>query len=206
MESFDEVRKLWNANKACGVDDVKAEALAANIRKRLAQERRTVMEYFWAVFVYHIILYALATHVVIKFYGNTLVMILASACAVLHVPFTMVLLKKFKAMCVARAAETAHEVSAYVAQQYEQVQAFFILKKRFDLISIPVTCGCMAATIFEGYVPGGIANNVLATLVVFALLFGAFVWATRLDNRKRFEKPLVHLDMIMKDFSATVIG
>ncbi|MDO6430446.1 hypothetical protein Q4E93_07605 [Flavitalea sp. BT771] len=199
MNSFDEIKGLWAKNAASEASLLGKEKVAAVVRSRIRKEKKAIAGYFWLALSYHILIYSSVCWLFIKFRGDNQVMAMCAAVAALYIPFTIVLMRKFKAMYRPDATAKLLDIRCSVRRQYELLSQFFILKKRFDLGGIPITCLVLEGVLFKLYVPGGIIAHLPAALAVYTgivLIFGTAAW---FENRKHFIRPLRRLGFILKD-------
>lgn len=176
--------------------------LDAALRVRLRREQSAVMKYFWGSFFYQNLMYALALNAIIRFWHETQVVILCAGFIVLYVPFTLLLLKRYKAMH-APGVRASQQVQQYVSHQHAVLQRFFRFKQRFEWVAIPLSSMFIVAVIFELYVDGGVQHHVAAASVVYALVLIAFATAVVLENKKRFIEPLRQLDLIRQEMATS---
>ena len=201
MDPFNEVRELWQKNAApeANTPPLSKEDVETVVRSRIRKEKKIIAEYFWLSLSYHILIYSFTCWLFIKFWGDNQVMAMCAAVAALYIPFTIVLMRKFKAMYRPDTTAKLLDIRASVRRQYEGLSQFFILKKRFDLGGIPITCLVLEGVLFKLYVPGGIIAHLPAALAVYAgivLIFGTAAW---FENKKHFIRPLRRLAFILKD-------
>ena len=207
MDPFNEVRDLWQQNAAPEANPLplSKQNVAAVVRSRIRKEKKSIAEYFWLALSYHILIYSFACWLFVKFLGDNQVMAMCAAGAALYIPFTVVLLRKFKAMFKPDAAGKSSDIQTHVKRQYELLSHFFVLKKRFDLAGIPITCLLLEGILFKLYVPGGIQAHLAGGAIIYAgivLIFGTAAW---FENRKHFIRPLRRLAFILKDIDCPVI-
>lgn len=198
MEQFDEVQAFWQKNTTLETPPVSKENVEAVIRSRIRREKKKVVEYFWLSLGYQIMIYSFACFLGIKYWGDTQVMVTCAAGALLYIPFTIILMRKFKGM-YKPLAEKATDIQANITRQSQLLTQFFRLKKMFDLISIPANCLILMVILFRLYVPGGIQAHIpggIALFVLGLLIFGIAAW---FENRKHFVKPLRNFALILED-------
>jgi hypothetical protein len=204
METFAEIKKCWqeNTSQKSGADLLSKASVATVIRQRVKKEKNKVMQYFWASFTYQVLIYAFASHLVIKFWDDRQIMLLAVCGALLYIPFTIVLLKKFKAMNTQIAVKldySAQNIRDNVKNQYLLLSEFFRFKKRFEWLAIPLSCFIMVMIVFKLYVPGGMEDHLTGGIISFLALLACFVTAIYFENRKRFIEPLRQLELVLED-------
>jgi hypothetical protein len=201
MDPFNEVRELWQKNTApeANTPPLSKENVAAVVRSGIRKEKKIIAEYFWLSLSYQILIYSFICWLFIKFRGDAQVMAMCAAGAALYIPFTVALLRKFKAMFKPDAAGRSSDIRTHVRRQYELLSQFFVLKKRFDLAGIPITCLLLEGILFKLYVPGGIQAHLIGSAIIYAgivLIFGTAAW---FENKKHFVRPLRRLEFILKD-------
>src|SRR3954471_8440045 len=99
MATLDELKKDWNDERSGGPNHTfSRESLQKIFRSRVNKHLRAPFRYFWASFAMQILLYSLLSHVIVKNWGNQPVLLYSIACIALYIPFTIMLLKKFKEM------------------------------------------------------------------------------------------------------------
>jgi len=201
MDPFNEVRELWQKNAApeASTLPLSKENVAAVVRSRIRKEKKSIAGYFWLSLSYQILIYSFACWLFVKFWGDSQVMAMSAAVTALYIPFTAILMREFKAMYRPDTAAKLLDIRASVRRQYELLSQFFILKKRFDLGGIPISCLVLEGVLFKLYVPGGIKAHLPAALAVYAgivLIFGTAAW---FENKKHFVQPLRRLEFILKD-------
>lgn len=130
--------------------------------------------------------------------GAGKLMLLSLAGIILYIPFTIILMRKFKAM-YNPSVNNAENIYENVRNQYSLLSKFFRLKKMYDWLAIPVSCFIITVIIFELYTSGGIKEHLIGSMVLFLICITIFTIATRFENKKRFKQPLNQLDIILKD-------
>ncbi|MEO6167523.1 MAG: hypothetical protein ABIO46_10895 [Chitinophagales bacterium] len=206
METFEDLRKCWqeNTSRNDSADTLSKESVEKVIRSRIRREKNTVMQYFWASFAYQVLIYAFASHLIIKFWGDGELMLLAFCGTMLYIPFTILLMKKFKAMSI-RATDnldfSGQDIRSSVKNQYVLLADFFRFKKMFEWLAIPLSCLIMVLIVFKLYVPGEIEEHVTGAIISFLALLSCFAAAIYFQNRKRFIAPLRQLKLILEDIA-----
>jgi len=198
MEQFDELQALWQKNTIPQAPAVSKENVAAVIASSVRKEKKKLVEYFWASLGYQIMIYSFACFLAVKYRGDMQVVVLCAIGALMFIPFTIVLMRKFKAM-FKPAAENATDIQANIRRQSQLLTQFFRVKKVFDFISIPVYCFIMDVILFKLYTPGGIEAHMPLGIGLYVLGLLVFGIAARLENRKHFVKPLQNFALILED-------
>jgi len=199
METFDELQKSWNENKARESaalnKGVVVEVIAAQIRK----ERNKIFRYFWASYFWQFLIYASLGHLMVRYWGEGQTVILCAAGILMYLPFTTVFIKKYNRMAWQKSNSSAQNVLASLQMQHSLLTSFFRFKKKFDWIGIPITCLLLTAIIFKLWVPNGWAAHVAGAIISYVLILSAFLIATFTENRRSFKVPLEGLRLVMSE-------
>jgi hypothetical protein len=162
------------------------------------------MEYFWASFIYQLVIYALMTHLVIRFWGEWQTMAVGVGGILLYIPFTWLQLRKFKAMARAPMGTVPLlDMQAHVRNQYELLSRFFRFKQIFDWVSLPVTAFLFVVFIFKLYVTGALEQHPVGALLTYLLALGMLVAGIRRENQKSFAIPLGQLQSVLADMQTS---
>lgn len=202
MESFDEAKTLWQASikREENSSSLNKENLEKIIKTRIRKEKKIVVEYFWASLAYQILIYSFLCHFIVRYWGDMQLMLLSFAGIVLYIPFTIILMRKFKAM-FNPPVNMAKDIRANVSNQYSLLSQFFRFKKIFDWIAIPVSCFIITAILIKLYTSDGIKQHVTGSIILFLSWIILFISATWFENKKRFKRPLNQLEAILKDIN-----
>ena len=199
MEPLDEVKNLWkqNASQIADIPLLK-EDVADVINTRVKKEKNSIAGYFWLSFTFHIIIYSFGSYLLVKYFGDTQIVVLTAIGVLLYIPLTIILMRKFKSLYKPGYAPDEN-IHAYVGRQYKTLSEFFTFKKRFDLASVPLTSVILTGILFKLYVPGGTGVHLpaaLATCIAMMLAYGMGAWA---ENKKHFTIPLKRLRFLLED-------
>ncbi|UOQ69371.1 hypothetical protein [Hymenobacter volaticus] len=158
MSTLDELKNAWAGATTPSSPNQRVDR--ANLRA-IAQAQSThhvnrAMQYFWASFTLQIIVYALLSHVFVRFWGMLAVQGLCLAGVLLYLPFTVVLLRQFKQVARASPAapETDFSLQARTQQQYNSLRAFYRFKRRYEYLLVPLSTALGVWLTFRLYVPG----------------------------------------------------
>lgn len=199
METFDTVRDFWqDANLGTNPTLFIKEEVEDIINLRIKKEKKAIAGYFWLSLAFQILIYSFASHLVIKYWGDQQIMLLSVAGILLYIPLTLILLKKFKAM-YHPLVQNELDIHSNIKNQYRLLGQFFSFKKKFDLVSIPLTAVILTGILFKLYVPGGTEAYPTGSAIVCAgtiLIYGVAAW---FENKKHFIKPLRRLRSILED-------
>jgi hypothetical protein len=204
MPTLDELKKGWAMATPPPVPNQQVDhaRLQAIARARSAGHVNRAMQYFWGSLTLQIIVYALLSHVFIRFWGVLAVQGLCLAGALLYLPFTLVLLRQFKR--VARpspaAAVAGFSLQAQTQQQYESLWAFYQFKRRYEWMLIPLSTALGVWLTFWLYVPGGVPQHLLGAAFTYLLALLSCGYAIRRENGAHFEKPLRSLKDLLDEF------
>lgn len=198
MKSFDEAKKCWNENKQHEKGELQGEEVKQIIRQRIRKEKKVLFEYFWASYTWQFIIYVAMTNMIIQFWGDWKSVLICFSGILMYVPFTTVFIKKFKWMA-AKADGSLQSLHSRLKLQREKMNDFFVFKRRFDWLGIPLNCLIITLIIFKLWVPGGWESHVTGAVIVYLLAITAFLIATVVENRKRFREPLYKMEGIIKE-------
>lgn len=199
--SLDELKKDWQQNSGEVKSAFDNESLRKIFKARVAKQMREPFRYFWASFVMQILLYAFMTHLIVKNWGNASVQIYSLICILLYIPFTWVLLKRFRQMAT-RKVNAAESLIDSLAFKASQLRSFFRFKKRYEAIQIPLCCAMGVILPFELFMPGGAMSYVNVMLVWFIVGLLVCFFAIRDENERRFKRPLRELDAMIGELNA----
>lgn len=205
MSTINELKSAWQKdNLNAGIrKPIDSNGLADIIKMRSKKNLNIVMRYFWASFTLQMIVYALLTHVILKYGGDRETLIAGIAGVLLFIPFTVVLMRKFKAMAVTRIKEATSNASvqSYVEKHHKLLSSFFQFKKIYELALVPLASAIGTFLTFKLYVPGGIEAYQSAAWVIFGISILSCAAAIKQENRKSFERPLKELQKIRDEFA-----
>jgi Kef-type K+ transport system membrane component KefB len=202
MSTLDELKKDWNeGGETTQPESFNRESLKKIFKSRVSKHLREPFEYFWASFGMQILLYALLSNVIVKNWGDETILFYSAVCILMYIPFTVMLLKKFKQMARSRIdGADAGSMHAYVERKSEQLRAFFTFKKRYEFVLIPISCAIGIVLPFEIYAPGGAATYPNAMLAIFVVTLTTCAITIYLENEKSFKKPLKEFEILLAEF------
>lgn len=201
MSTLDELQQDWGKGfqPAETYTEVSLQKL---IQARVRKHTRTSMQYFWASFALQILVYALLSHVIIRYWNQTQLVVFSMIGILFYVPFTIVLMRKFKRMAISTCAN-ADSVHAYVRQQKEQLESFFTFKRRYEWILIPVSAAIGVFLVFALYVPGGVEAFPMGAGITYVLTLLSCYLAIHSENQKSFIRPLDELETLLNEYRET---
>jgi hypothetical protein len=207
MKTLDEIREQCIKNETSSsniTQPYSAEALEKIFKKRVMKHTNKAMKYFWASFTLQIMVYGLFSHVILRFWMDVPIMLLGFAGILLFIPFTVMLMRKFKA--IAKASMTrgtgTDNLHDYVLQQHTLLQSFYTFKKRYELILIPLASAIGTILTFQLFVPGGALENINGVLIAFGLTIFSCFLAIISENKKSFDQTLQQLKEILNEFKS----
>lgn len=175
------------------------------IRRRVHQHLNMSMRYFWASLALQILVYAMLSHVIVKYRNNTDLLALSVGGIVLYIPFTVVLLMKFKAMGQARInGPSPVSMLKYIRGQYQLLQEFYRFKMRYELFLIPTVSILGTWITFSLYVPGGATQHLSGVVMVAVVTLVSCTVAIVAENKKSFIHPLAHLKEMLDELEKEV--
>jgi hypothetical protein len=197
METLEQIKELWSNNEDTDRSSLNRDQMDAVIRSRINKEKKGIAEYFWVAFVFQVMLYSFASYLIVKYWNDFQIAMPAAAGIAMYIPLTIVL-TKLKSMFNPR-PDYATDIRSGIYNERQLLQSFFTFKKRFDLISIPVTSIILVWILFRLYVPGSVEQNVFWAVVCFVLLVLMYAIAAWFENRKHFTRPLRQLDLVLEE-------
>ena len=208
MSTFEQIKKQWDENHAAisGGQTYDASTMEKVIKTRTKKHKNTVMQYFWASFTLQVLVYALLSHVVVRYGSDIETLLYCVAGILLFLPFTITLMRKFKQMAVNNPQQTdptrseGTSLYIYVLRQYTLLRSFYQFKKRYELLLIPLSTAIGTILVFNLYVPGGAAGHETGVVITFLISLLSCVFAIRSENQKSFEQPLHQLHETLKEF------
>lgn len=200
MDALDEMKEKWS-NKSDTSVSYTSPNLFDVIRKRMRVHTRESMKYFWASFTYQIIVYALYTHVLLKYFDDPMTVMLSTLGIVAYIPFTHMLMRKFKQLAISKPINTGvSPIHAFVEQKKKVLQSFFRFKRRYELFLVPLSTLFGTLLVFRIYVPGGPFDNMNGVWTTVAITLLACFFAIKKENAKSFHTPLAELDKLLTEF------
>ena len=209
MSTLDEMKKVWDEVRDAGAtkkvyDYATVEKI---VRSRTKKEINKSMCYFWASFTLQILVYALLSHVIIKYGENMQTLLFAAAGIVLYIPFTIMLMRKFKKMAITKPQENSGSaLYQYVKKQHGLLTGFYVFKKRYELIMVPLSSSIGIFLTFKLYVPGGVAAHPVGAMIALAITLLSCAWAIMSENKKSFEEPIKELQTVLDEFQRNAVS
>jgi hypothetical protein len=203
MKTLEELKSVWveNQNHLSTSPAYDRPSLEKMFRSRVKKHTSASMRYFWASFTLQIIVYALLSNVIVKHLTDTEVLVLSIAGFALYVPFTIMLMKKFKSMATTKLIDHVQtSLHQYVLTHYTLLLAFYRFKTRYEFVLIPLSCAIGTILFFKLYMPGGVYGHLAGVSITFILAIVACAVAIRSENKKSFDLPLQQLRSTLDEF------
>jgi hypothetical protein len=203
MSTLDDLKKRWNeAQPTVPGKSYDDKSLKNIVKSRTRKYMKQSMRYFWASFFLQILVYALFSHVLIKYGGDIEILLFCLAGTGLFLPFTIVLMKKFKQMAIIKTdnKNSGASLRNYVLQYYTLLNSFYSFKKKYELLLIPLSSAIGVFLIFKLFVPGSVEQNINGAITTFVITLASCFWSIRLENQNSFERPLHELEKLTEEF------
>jgi hypothetical protein len=206
MSTFEELKRVWDTNQetAPGYKPYDRETLGSIVKSRTKKNMKKSMQYFWGALFLQILVYALLSHVIIKYGSDTKTLSLGIAGIILYLPFTFLLMKKFKQMAIVKPANanSGRSLYQYILQQRALLQSFYSFKKSYEFLLVPLSTAIGIFLTFKLFVPGGVEENLTGAIITFLITLFSMIASVRLENKKSFEEPLHEFNQLLKEFKA----
>ncbi len=202
MKTFDELRLQWNEENKTPARTYEGDSLEQMVRKRVKKESGIAFQYFWASFALQLLVYALFSHVMIKYWRDPYVLVPSLINILLYIPFTTVLMRKFKRMAtLGGKANATGTMSDYVVRHRDILSGFYRFKKVYEYLLIPLSAIIGTFVTFRIWVPGGVSEFPSAAAMILVITLVSCIVAIRDENRRNFEKPLMQLNAIIDELN-----
>lgn len=203
MTTLEDYKQGWHSHQQIKekVPSYDLNSYTALVRKRARGPVNRMMQYFWASLAYQIILYSFYSHVIVAYWGNGLLVGLSMAGILIYIPFTYMLMTRFKSAANAGMTDASDKsLREHVLHQYETLSAFYRFKRRNEWAIVLISSTLGVSLFFELYFGGGLIAHLPGALITFAItlcLCAAAIWS---ENNKRFERPLANLAALLAEF------
>ncbi|MEQ8244775.1 hypothetical protein [Fulvivirga sp.] len=202
MKTFDDFKQQMhqienkNLPKAIEVD-----GLVHIVKNRVKNNKNKAMQYFWASFVLQLIVYALLSNTIIKYWYDSQILSLSILGLVLYIPFTVVIMVKFKKMAVLRLKENNDtSMESYISNHLTLLKSFFRFKRNYELILIPLSSIIGVIITFQLFVPGGVSEHLHGAGITLAITLASCYAAIKKENTKNFKIPIDNLTQLKSEF------
>jgi hypothetical protein len=205
MSILEESKKIWEQKENAGaVPAIYTPAsLGKIIRNRVKKHTKNSLKYFWASFAMQVIVYSLLSHVIFKYWQNGTILYFAIAGVLLFIPFTIMLLQKFKKLVTENPSQHQNigtSLRDYVFRQQALLRNFYNFKKWYEFFLTPLSCAIGVSHVFELYLPGGVREHWRGAVIIFVISLVSCVAAAYSENKKSFIRPIKQLQNILDEF------
>src|ERR1041385_424479 len=194
--SIDEMKTMWNQknadNKVGEYDQISIEKI---VKARVKKHTGTAFQYFWASFALQVLVYAMLSHVVVRYWYDPIVTLPALLGIAFYIPFTVMMMRKFKI------ENNQGPMSTYITRRRELLESFYSFKKRYELVLIPLATFIGTFLVFELYVPGGVSAYPTGAMITFVISLASCIIAILAENKRNFEEPLARLKIILDELN-----
>ena len=208
MSTFEDLLKKWGETQETVLQPGAYNQVSLDkiVRSRTKKHMNKVMHYFWASFGLQVLVYAMLCAVMVQHGRDGETLLFCIAGILLFLPFTILLMKKFKAMAIAKPVvknegeDAGATVYNYVLRQHNLLQSFYTFKKRYELILIPISSAIGIFLTFKLFVPGGAMQYQEAATGIFIVTIVSCFATIYMENKKSFEQPLHQFREILEEF------
>lgn len=202
MNTIDEMKQSWAALMAPPLFD--ETSMRKLIKARISRHTRGAYNYFWGSFVVQIIFYSLMAHLIVRFWNTDIIILTAVCGVVLFIPFTVVLMSKFKKMAVAPLSGIGNaSVHTYLQSQRTQLKDILKFKVRYEMVLVPLINAVGIIIPLAIYWPAHWNEKFLPGIVLYVITLIVSFIAMRSENQKCFRHPIYRLDQILKEYNPT---
>ncbi|MBO0931815.1 hypothetical protein [Fibrella aquatilis] len=207
MSTLEQFKKHWEPSNKVSVADGQPSLDEASLRSLVTTRVRThtkaSFRYFWASFTLQLLVYAMCSHLLIRYWPQPEIRLMSLLGILLYLPFTSMLMSKFKRVATGRlAGKEPAPIRTYLSEQYELLNSFFTFKKRYEWGLIPVSAAIGVFLTFKVYVPGGVQAFPVGAILTYAVTLLSCYGAIRAENQKSFVGPLQHLQALLREYQA----
>lgn len=203
MMTLDELKQQWGQHQEKLITPAAYSQQDLNkiIKSRIMKNKHIAFQYFWASFILQMIVYAMLCHVIIKYWPQQDIKIAALIGTALYIPFTGMLLKKYK-----RIAKTSFmdkvDTSLYrhIGFCRQELGSFYRFKKWYEMILVPISAAIGIFITFELYLPGGISSHPVGAVITFVVALLSCGYAIKLENERNFRQPLAQFQQMLDEF------
>src|SRR5690554_5708193 len=141
MSTLDDLKEKWYGKRSTvpAPDTYTLESINNIVQARIKKQNKMIFHYFWSAFILHNITYGLLCFVIVKYGSDLVVFILGIAALITVIPFTVFMIKRYKALAVGKLNRDCNaSIYEYVSRQRNLLMDFFIFKKRYEIILLPI--------------------------------------------------------------------
>jgi hypothetical protein len=189
MDKFEELKKGWKGGHSTETSLDKTEITSIIKHRRKTQINR-IMQYFWASFIYQLIVYALLSHVIVRFWNQPEIVLPSITGVVIFIPFTFMLITRFRKVAVPPFVPTLKE---HIDIQTMIVKKFYHFKKIYELFLIPLSALIGVHLCVTIFTDGNMLDHPLLSTVLFVASVLSCAYAIKRENERNFVRPLREL-------------
>lgn len=207
MKNLDELKEKWllEAVQPLSTEPINKDAWENIIEAQVKKQRGISFQYFWASLAYQIIVYGFLTYTLLIYGKDTLVLLPGVVCFLLFIPFSLMLLLKFKQMAIGREGGKVvmdNAIKDYIEKQYTLLNSYYKFKTRYEIFLVPITSAVFVWIFFQLYIPGGVMAYPIISGALFLFILIACTAAIVAENKRNFKKPLGKLSQILNDLNS----
>lgn len=204
MKNLEEIKRNWKvATKHLNSDSLDESAWESLLEQRIKKQKNISMRYFWASFTFQLIVYGFLAHVILKYSEDIQTLLPSVLCFLLYVPYTVVLMRKFKRLAALRKDDGLIlnlSIKEYAFKYHGLLMGFYSFKTKYELVLVPLSSAIFVWVFFKIYFPpNGIFGHPLSSSLLFIFVLGACTIAILRENKRNFKKPIAQLEKILKD-------
>ncbi|HLT75510.1 MAG TPA: hypothetical protein VKZ68_10495 [Ohtaekwangia sp.] len=205
MATLEELKKHWQSRThSAGQYDL--NGYKQLIQHKMKKQQNAIFKYFWGTFVFHLIVYAMLTHVLVRFWSDDAIVIASLIGLLVTIPFTAVMIRRFSRMASDRFTGNDSAIVQFITRQRDLLAGYFAFKKRYEWMMIPLQCAVGVFIVYHLFMPGGVPDHPLSATIVFALSVISCIAAIRIENKKNFAEPLLNLNGLIKELGDGAAG
>jgi len=200
----DELKNIWKSQVAGQEQHYDAHSFEQLMKSRVKRQTGKVMKYFWSAFALELGVFALLSHVMVKYWNDYPLFAVCAIGVMLHIPFLYMLMKKFKAMAVTRPLDSSSSsLYQYIRRRHDLLNDFYQFKRNYERFLIPLSTiiGCYA--VFELYIPLEGDGYWTTYWVLVVITIASCAVALRKENKERFEEPLSQFRVLLSEFEGS---
>jgi len=199
MSTLDEMKQSWAALVAPAAFD--EASMRKLIKSRVSRHTRGAYHYFWGSFVVQIIFYSFMAHLMVRFWNTQLIFFTAMSGVLLFIPFTAILMSKFKKMAVSPLSGIGNgSVYSYLQNQRAQLQDILKFKIRYEMVLVPLINAVGIILPIAIYWPTDWSAKFVPGIILYSIALLISFFFMRSETRSCFRSPIHRLDQILKEY------
>lgn len=207
MKQFEDIKQMWECehNKVKNWQTYDENAVEAVIKNRVKMHKKTVMKYFWTTFILQLSVYAIFSHLFVKSLFSDTILWPCLIVIILFIPFTSMLLKKYKAIAITNLNNNSgSSIKRFLQEHKYHLESFYSFKKLYEWVLVPVCSTIMVILYFQKFVKSENSFKWIIGSMIF--ISSSLIWylLIRWQNKKSFQKPLSQIDETINEFTKDV--